>query len=333
MASTTALAENIKIDESGKIVIGKPPFTPLDKRGEEGGGVEIVEVTEITASSSQAAFVVNQQGDGEIADFQAGGVSVMNIDNQGQVKIVGSLLVDGRIMLCSGGSCSDALDAAVDETMADLGVEGKVVAGAFEGWCEDGYSWAPGSAKYGTLPGFCVMRDLAGVSAETPLTLLVNGGNAWTSVSQGQAQSACQNLGTGYHLLSENEWLTLAENILAAGNNLASSSAFKLTNDNIINNLAGSVAQWTNQNVTAAGLPVVPARDQWFEYGEVVDFKGLNIAPDYYLTDANNHIGKIFAGSGAGLRGFARGQNGIYSLDLSHSPSEQNANIGFRCAK
>ncbi|MDP2736575.1 MAG: hypothetical protein Q8O59_02180, partial [bacterium] len=277
--------------------------------------VQVIDLTEITASSSSAALVVNQQGPGDIADFQSGGVSIMNIDNQGQVKIMGSLLVDGRIMLCSGGFCSDTLDNAVDETRADLGVEGKVVAGAFEGYCEDGYVWAPGSAKYGTLPGFCVQADLMG-----------------TNVSQGEAQLACQQVGAGYHLIGENEWLTIAENALRAGLS-ASSTDIKLTNDNVIHNLTGEAAQWTNQNVTAAGLPVAPSAGAWYEYNEVVDFKGLNIAPDYYLSHAKNNIGKIKVGSAPGLKGFVRGEGGIYGLDLSHAPAEQSADIGFRCAK
>jgi len=254
--------------------------------------------------------------------------------------------------------------------MADLGVEGKVVAGAFEGYCADGYVWVPGSAKYGTLPGFCVMSDLAifppdkggigglqGGEATPSNSPLSGGGQPWTNISQGEAQITCQTLGAGYHLIGENEWLTIAENILQvasndmdavlAGMQLASSTpetpltplskggevAFKLSNDNVINNLAGSVAEWTNQNVTSAGLPVAPTKDAWYEYGEVADYKGLNVAPDYYLTDANNNIGKIFIGSEVGLKGFVRGQGGIYGLDLSHVPSEQSAEIGFRCAK
>ena len=101
----------------------------------------------------------------------------------------------------------------------------------------------------------------------------------------------------------------------------------------MINNLSGDIAEWTNQNVTAAGLPITPARDSWHEYSEVVDYKGLNIAPDYYLTDATNHIGKIYVGAMPGLKGFVRGKGGIYGLDLSHAPSEQSDSIGFRCAK
>ena len=258
----------------------------------------------------------------------------MNIAQKGEVKIMGSMLVDGRIMLCSGGYCSDALDSAVDETMADLGVEGKVVAGAFEGYCEDGFVWVPGSAKYGTLPGFCVMSDLMKDEFE----------QIKTNISQGQAQISCQALGTGYHLIGENEWLTIAENILQAADNDSDSNiagmqlaiaspSYKLTNDNVLYNLVGSINEWTNQNVTAAGSPVTPSYNNWFEYSEVSDYKGLNIAPDYYLTDADNNIGKIYIGSTSGLKGFVRGVTGVYGLDLSHAPSEKSADIGFRCAK
>ncbi|MDO8592242.1 MAG: hypothetical protein Q7R92_00545, partial [bacterium] len=326
----TLTASNLSLNSAGRIVIGSSTPETLGVLGTP--SVQIVDITNITASSSQAAFVVNQAGDGDVADFQKGGVSIMNIDSSGVVKVMGSMLVDGRIMLCTGGQCSNALDAAVDETMADLGVEGKVVAGAFEGYCDDGYVWAPGSAKYGTLPGFCVQSDLYAQTLGVPGTPSV----PMVSVSQGQAQVACQNIGVGYHLIGENEWLTVAENILAANGTLGvpgTPSVLKLTNDNVINNLTGLIAEWTNQNVTAAGLPVTPSKDAWYEYGEVSDFKGLNIAPDYYLTDANNHIGKIYTGSGMGLRGFVRGSGGIYGLDLSHAPSEQSESIGFRCAK
>ncbi len=180
------------------------------------------------------------------------------------------------------------------------------------------------------------------VIGKSPLTPLVKGGNAWTNVSQGEAQLACQTLGTGYHLLGENEWLAIAENVLQVRENdltphtpLSKGGAgeLKLSNGNAINNLSGDIAQWTNQNVTAAGLPIAPSDSGWFEYGEVSDFKGMNIAPDYYLSDANNKIGKIFIGSGSGLRGFVRGSGGIYGLDLSRSPAEKSDSVGFRCAK
>jgi hypothetical protein len=253
-------------------------------------------------------------------------------------------------MVCSGGVCSTALNDAVDETMGDLGVEGKVVAGAFEGYCEDGFVWVPGSAKYGTLPGFCIMQDLAAGDGLNPPAPFVKGGlnPVWTAASQGEADLACQTLGSDYHLISENEWLTIAENIVkvaandidqnTAGLQLATITldgtpvAHKLTNDNIIYNLAGSVAEWTNQTVTEAGN-IKPASDNWQEYYEIADYQGFNIAPPYYYTSANG-IGKILTGDNTNnLRGFVRGNGGIYGLDLSHAPDEQAENIGFRCAK
>ncbi|MDO9399602.1 MAG: tail fiber domain-containing protein, partial [bacterium] len=312
----------ININNSGKLIISSPQSASSTQEGQ----VEIVDLTKINASSAQTVFVVNQDSTGDIADFQAKGVSVVNIGQAGKVTIVGELLVDGRIMICSGGSCSSALDNAVDQTMGDMGVEGKVVAETFENYCKDGFVWTPGSAKYGTMPGFCVMSDLVAVSK-----------------SQGEAQLACNSLGNNYHLISENEWLTLAENILkVSDNDLDKNTAgiqlaigqteYKLTNKNIIKNLA-NIGEWTDQNITSAGLPVVARSNDWNEYYEVSNYQGLNIAPAYYLTSTNG-IGKILTkNSNVGLRGFVRGNGGIYGLDLSHAPDEQNVNIGFRCAK
>ena len=95
-----------------------------------------------------------------MADFQSDGVSIVNIANEGQVSIVGEMLVDGRIMVCSGGSCGNNLDDAVDETMGDMGVEGKVVAGAFENYCGEGFIWVEGSANRITSYNVCYTKLL-----------------------------------------------------------------------------------------------------------------------------------------------------------------------------
>jgi len=56
--------------------------------------------------------------------------------------------------------------------------------------------------------------------------------------------------------------------------------------------------------------------------------------PPYYLTDEANNIGKIKVGdSNDILRGFVRGANGVFSLDLSLSPTTATSTVGFRCAK
>ncbi|MFA4834201.1 MAG: hypothetical protein WC619_05165, partial [Patescibacteria group bacterium] len=330
------LDRGLAFNENGNIKLGNGISTSTP-------AVAVVEI--VTApDTNQTAFVINQAGSGDIADFRANDVSILNIGNNGKVSIVGTLLVDGRIMACSGGACGAALEAAVDETAGDIGVEGKVVAGAFEGYCGDGFVWVTGSAKYGTLPGFCVAEK----KTRNDINEII------ANVSQGEAQLACQALGTGYHLISENEWLTIAENIIKLGANdtdedvlglqlatglpaqageIASTTAYTLVNGNMVYELAGQAGEWTNETITGKGCPELSG-DGWQEYYNVLDYKGLAIAPPYYLNNADNNIGKIKIGSSEEtLRGFVRGVGGIYSLDLSYAPTAAGENIGFRCAK
>jgi len=270
--------------------------------------------------------------------------------------------VDGRIMACAGSSCGAALDQAVDETAGDIGVEGKVVAGAFEGYCETGFVWVPGSAKYGTLPGFCVMEHNANLRMNANLQIAndANKDEVWTNLSQGEAILACQGLGAGYHLISENEWLTVADNIIKVGANdideatpglqLATALTpnpspapdgsgegsvwFILTNDNVVYELAGVIGEWTDRIISTSVIPT-PEIDTWQEYYEI-DIKDFDFSPPYYLTSANG-IGKILTGleenRTSSLAGFVRGQGGIYSLDLTNSPIAVSETIGFRCAR
>ncbi|MBU3905671.1 hypothetical protein KKC83_03160 [Patescibacteria group bacterium] len=359
----------ISVDEDGNVKMGNitsPQPSPYEGEGAEPGEAGEVAVVEIitATTTSQTAFVINQQGDGDVADFRADGVSIVNIADTGKVTIIGEMLVDGRIMVCSGSGCGSALDERVDGTMGDMGVEGTVVAGAFEGYCDDGFVWVPGSAKYGTLPGFCVMISLT--PDPSPATAVAGEGSlpeeVWVNVSQGEAMMACQGLGDNYHLISENEWLTIAENIIRVADNdideeteglqlatstltpgpspatavagegsATSSVSYVLTNGNVIYDLVGAVSEWTDQTVTRAGL-IQPISDEWQEYYEIENYNGFNIAPPYYYTSVNG-IGKIKTGdNGLGLRGFVRGYNGIYSLDLSHSIDAMD-DVGFRCAR
>jgi hypothetical protein len=316
---------------------------------------------ETASTTTQTAFVVNQSGSGDIADFKSGDVSIMNVSSAGKVVIVGEMEVDGRILVCSSGACNSRLDAKVDDTMGDLGVEGKVVAGAYEGYCEEGFEWVPGSAEYGTLPGFCVMARMAALTPDpSPIPSVMGEGSLWTNISQGEADLRCQSLGKGYHLMSDAEWMTIAENITRSAGNDADpvkeglqlphpvpplerdgttlpesgeGEEYALTNGNVIYGLSGA-GQWTKGIANQSDLPLVGSYD-WSEYSEVSSYRSLGaIRPPYYMSDADNGIGKIITGeSTANVRGYVRGENGIYSLDLSRAPSEVMAGVGFRCAK
>jgi len=184
----------------------------------------------------------------------------------------------------------------------------------------------------------------------------------WTNLSQGEAQLACQGLGSEYHLIGENEWLTIAENIIRVNTNdinletpglqlatsvIASGSAaipsttenasstaiiFTLSNNNQIHNLAGGVSEWTDQTVTKAGL-IQPATNDWQEYNVITDYKGYNIMPPYFYNSANG-IGRIKVGDNdSPLRAFVRGESSLFDLNSSYSPITATSSIGFRCAK
>jgi hypothetical protein len=117
--------------------------------------------------------------------------------------------------------------------------------------------------------------------------------------------------------------------------------ALALSNGNLIYDLVGGVAEWTDMTVTPAGMPVITNSHEsdtnsheWAEYYDVMDYKGFNIAPPYYYT-GDNGIGRIKTGSyeGSAIRAFVRGATALFDLDTSYSPAEVSEAIGFRCAK
>ena len=116
--------------------------------------------------------------------------------------------------------------------------------------CPDGYIPVPGNPLYGTAGGFCVMKyeakcatDAApttGLTApDTGYQTYANNTTACTSgntrgvvslpdgypianISQTDAKTYCESLGTDYHLISNNEWMTIARNIEKQSSNWTS---------------------------------------------------------------------------------------------------------------
>jgi len=84
--------------------------------------------------------------------------------------------------------------------------------------CPSGFIPVPGSATYGTSD-FCVMKyepkNVSGVATSQP------SGTPWSSVTLAQAITYSQGVTgcTGCHLITEAEWMTLAQNILNISSN------------------------------------------------------------------------------------------------------------------
>ncbi len=85
--------------------------------------------------------------------------------------------------------------------------------------CPSGFIVIPGSSTYGTSD-FCVMKYEAKQSSAT-VPISQAAGLPWTSISQTDAITYSQNVSgcTNCHLMTEAEWLTIAQNVLSVASN------------------------------------------------------------------------------------------------------------------
>lgn len=87
-----------------------------------------------------------------------------------------------------------------------------------KGTCQ-GYILVPGNATFGTSD-FWVMKYEAKNIGNMAMSQAA--GLPWTSITQSAALSASQSACSGCHLISDNEWLTIAQNVLIVGSNWSS---------------------------------------------------------------------------------------------------------------
>ncbi|MFK7825817.1 MAG: hypothetical protein AB8G05_16815 [Oligoflexales bacterium] len=84
-----------------------------------------------------------------------------------------------------------------------------------------GGTWilVPGDADYGTND-FCVMKYEAKNSSNVPNSAAA--GTPWVSIDQLNAIKECASLGKGFHLISNDEWMTIAANVANVDSNWSS---------------------------------------------------------------------------------------------------------------
>ncbi|MDD2917016.1 MAG: type II secretion system protein [Candidatus Gracilibacteria bacterium] len=103
--------------------------------------------------------------------------------------------------------------------------------------CPPGFLPVPGNKEF-NQPGFCVAKyEMSYSDADVPTSSM--GGTGWNTVAsipgkvpvsmigkypiaditQSGAIASCQSMGAGYHLITNNEWMTLARNIEAQNSN------------------------------------------------------------------------------------------------------------------
>jgi len=116
--------------------------------------------------------------------------------------------------------------------------------------CPSGFIEVPGSTTYGTSD-FCVMKyEAKNAGSNVPVSQPAS--NPWTSISQTNAITYSQNVAgcIGCHLITEAEWLTIAQNLLFVPSNWSGGSVgygymYSGHNDN---NPIGKIAAGTDDS-------------------------------------------------------------------------------------
>jgi len=148
--------------------------------------------------------------------------------------------------------------------------------------CPTGFIKVPGSPTYGTA-GFCVMKYEAKQVGATTTPISTAAGLPWTTISQTTAIANSPNVAgcTDCHLITENEWLTIAQNVLSVSSNWSSGVVG-----------TGYIFSGHNDNVPAAALAVSDATNGYSDTGNTI---GSNQNRSLKLT--NNETIWDFAGN------------------------------------
>ncbi len=223
--------------------------------------------------------------------------------------------------------------------------------------CPTGFIPVPGSGTYGTSD-FCVMKYEAkilgnDVGAQTYSSSFVPDsratGTPWVNISQTNAIAEAQTYPncTGCHLITEAEWLTIAQNVLNVPGNWSGSAVgsgniprgnsnsaaatdasadltnvnkrtLTLSNGEVIWDLAGNVWDWTSGTVQSPTVQpgITGSGYNWREWTAVTNPGTISPNPSASATgisgaggwNSGNGIGQIYSSADeTGLRGFVRG--------------------------
>lgn len=118
--------------------------------------------------------------------------------------------------------------------------------------CPTGFIPVPGSATYSTK-GFCVMKYEAKQAGATTVPVSTAAGAPWANISQINAIAYSKNVAgcTGCNLISEAQWMTLAQNVLSVSSNwsggaVGSGFIYSGHNDNVPASALAADANDTN---------------------------------------------------------------------------------------
>ena len=112
---------------------------------------------------------------------------------------------------------ADLVASNIDTGVTIFGTAGTAVAPDCSSISGSG-TWilVPGDPDYGTND-FCVMKYEAKNNSGVPTSTAAD--TPWVSIDQQDSKTECASLGAGYHLITNDEWMTIATNVAAQGAN------------------------------------------------------------------------------------------------------------------
>lgn len=110
--------------------------------------------------------------------------------------------------------------------------------------CQANWTRVPANSSLGVHSDFCVMTYEAKRDAASGDAISSPNNSPWTSISANQAKNKCNLLGTNYDLISNPEWLTIAQNAEGVGSNWTGGSVG--SGCLFLGNVGGSLAGCSN---------------------------------------------------------------------------------------
>lgn len=181
--------------------------------------------------------------------------------------------------------------------------------------CPTGYILAPPLNGYTTL-SFCVAK----YEMKNNTTLMSeSSGQPYTGINKASALSACQSLGTGYDLITNNQWQTIARNIADQATNWSSGVAYsgELNTGHSDNVPANSLSANSDDNQACEGTGQSCSSSIWDSQRRTHTLSNGNVIWDFagniyeFIKEDNN--------SAQGTDGYASTFNGNNSLQDNFS--------------
>lgn len=218
--------------------------------------------------------------------------------------------------------------------------------------CPTNFISVPGSARYHQA-GFCVMAyEAREGGGNTPVGVdKEDDGTPWSNISQSKAIEYSKNTCTGCHLITENEWMTIASDIAKVDDNWTETddgsmmiyngyntgrNYYTLSNDERIYDLAGNYAEFTSGQVTGSNVACNPLLAFILcRYQDITDFGALsaNMQPSSIGTEETKNSKATKYGFGwvirpkndtaTKTRAVIRGDVGLLTVDIRFSPDDE----------